>query len=103
MNSQNHVANPGKTRQLCAMPKSRMWLVRLLRKLSNDPGLLFKDLLVKEDIVGLLGKLAYESFEIFYSEPMLVINPAIYPPISVEKSLGPAISLLFFLLYFFFL
>jgi hypothetical protein len=51
-----------------------------LRGLYNDPGLLFKDLLVKEDIVGLLGKLAYESFEIFYSEPMLVINPAIYTP-----------------------
>jgi hypothetical protein len=48
-----------------------------------------------------LGKLAYESFEIFYSELMLVINPAIYtPPISVEKSFGPAISLLFFFFSF---
>jgi hypothetical protein len=72
-----------------------------LQGLYNDPGLLFKDLLVKENIVGLLGKLAYKSFEIFYSDPMLVINPAI-SPISVEKSFGPAISLLFFLLFFLF-
>jgi hypothetical protein len=48
--------------------------------LYDDPGLLFKDRLVKEDIVGLLGELVYESFEVFYSEPMLVINPAIYTP-----------------------
>jgi hemoglobin-like flavoprotein len=51
-----------------------------LRGVYSDPGLFFKDLLVKEKIVGLLGKLAYEIFEVFYSEPMLVINPEIYTP-----------------------
>ncbi|KAJ7200942.1 hypothetical protein B0H12DRAFT_999673, partial [Mycena haematopus] len=40
-----------------------------LRGVYDDPGLFFKDLLVKEKIIGLLGKLAYEVFEIFYSEP----------------------------------
>jgi hypothetical protein len=47
------------------------------RRVYSDPGLLFKDLLVKEKITGLLGTLTYE---IFYSEPMLVINPALYTP-----------------------
>ncbi|KAJ7703812.1 hypothetical protein B0H14DRAFT_3526834 [Mycena olivaceomarginata] len=42
-----------------------------LQGLYDDPGLLFKDLLVKHNIIGLLGKLVYKSFEIFYSEPML--------------------------------
>ncbi|KAJ6475637.1 hypothetical protein DFH09DRAFT_952751, partial [Mycena vulgaris] len=45
---------------------------------GSDPGLFFKDLLVKPEIIGLLGKLAYETCEVFYSEPMLVINPALY-------------------------
>jgi hypothetical protein len=51
-----------------------------LRGVHSDPGLFFKDLLVKEKIIGLLGKLAYDIFEAFYREPMLVINPAIYTP-----------------------
>jgi hypothetical protein len=51
-----------------------------LRGVYSDPGPFFKDLLVKEKIIGLLGKLAYEIFEVFYSEPMLVINPALYTP-----------------------
>ncbi|KAJ7166417.1 hypothetical protein C8R43DRAFT_830909, partial [Mycena crocata] len=42
-----------------------------LRGVYTDPGLLFKDLLVKDKIIGLLGKLAYEVFEVFYDEPML--------------------------------
>lgn len=49
-----------------------------LRGVYTDPGLFFKDLLVKPEIIGLLGKLAYEILEIFYSEPMLEINPALY-------------------------
>lgn len=50
-----------------------------LRGVHSDPGhrLFFKDLLVKEKIIGLLGKLAYDIFEVFYSEPILVINPAL--------------------------
>ncbi|KAJ7753596.1 hypothetical protein DFH07DRAFT_718271, partial [Mycena maculata] len=40
-----------------------------LRGVYSDPGLFFKDLLVKEKIIGLLGKLAYNIFEVFYSEP----------------------------------
>jgi hypothetical protein len=51
-----------------------------LRGMYSDPGLLFKDLLFKEKIIGLLGKLAYDVFQIFYTEPMLVINPALYTP-----------------------
>ncbi|KAJ7436612.1 hypothetical protein FB451DRAFT_1061625 [Mycena latifolia] len=51
-----------------------------LHGVYSDPGLFFKDLLVKLEIIGLLGKLAYDSLEIFYKEPMLVINPAIYAP-----------------------
>jgi hypothetical protein len=51
-----------------------------LRGVYSDPGPFFKDLLVKEKIIGLLGKLAYEIFEVFSSEPMLVINPALYTP-----------------------
>ncbi|KAJ7080891.1 hypothetical protein B0H15DRAFT_786800 [Mycena belliarum] len=51
-----------------------------LRRAYSDPGLFFKDLLVEPQTIGLLGKLAYDSFEIFYSEPMLVINPALYTP-----------------------
>ncbi|KAJ7081633.1 hypothetical protein B0H15DRAFT_912840 [Mycena belliarum] len=46
----------------------------------SDPGVFFRDLLVKDRIIGLLGKLAYEILEIYYAEPMLVINPAIYSP-----------------------
>jgi hypothetical protein len=46
----------------------------------SDPELFFKDLLVKEKIIGLLGKLAFDIFEVFYSELMLVINPALYAP-----------------------
>jgi hypothetical protein len=30
--------------------------------------------------IGLLGKLAFHIFEVFYDEPMLVINPALYAP-----------------------
>ncbi|KAJ7731542.1 hypothetical protein B0H16DRAFT_1733283 [Mycena metata] len=37
-----------------------------LRGVYSDPGLFFKDLLVKEKIIGLLGKLAYDIFEVFY-------------------------------------
>ncbi|KAJ7694765.1 hypothetical protein B0H17DRAFT_1131702 [Mycena rosella] len=51
-----------------------------LHGVYSDPGLFFKDLLVKEKVIGLLGKLAYDVFEVFYSEPMLVINPALYIP-----------------------
>ncbi|KAJ7117260.1 hypothetical protein C8R43DRAFT_902130 [Mycena crocata] len=51
-----------------------------LRGVYTDPGLFFKDLLVKEEILALLAKLAYDSFEVFYAEPMLVINPALYHP-----------------------
>ncbi|KAJ7476472.1 hypothetical protein FB451DRAFT_1460551 [Mycena latifolia] len=51
-----------------------------LRGAYSDPALFFKDLLVKPEIIRLLGKLAYDSFEIFYKEPMLVINPALYAP-----------------------
>ncbi|KAJ6527041.1 hypothetical protein B0H19DRAFT_1275358 [Mycena capillaripes] len=50
------------------------------RGVYSDPGLFFKDLLVKEKIFGLLGKLAYNILEVFYSEPMLEINPALYTP-----------------------
>jgi hypothetical protein len=46
----------------------------------TDPGLFFKDLLIKPEIIGLLGKLAYDIFEVFYSEPMVEINPAIFTP-----------------------
>ncbi|KAJ7017080.1 hypothetical protein C8F04DRAFT_888546, partial [Mycena alexandri] len=40
-----------------------------LRGAYSDPGLFFKDLLVKDKIIGLLGKLAYDIFEVFYGEP----------------------------------
>ncbi|KAJ6461825.1 hypothetical protein C8R47DRAFT_1202348 [Mycena vitilis] len=50
---------------------------RLRDEHSDDPGLFFKTLLIKEKILGLLGKLAYEIFEVFYNEPMLEINPAL--------------------------
>ncbi|KAJ7660933.1 hypothetical protein DFH06DRAFT_907334, partial [Mycena polygramma] len=40
-----------------------------LRGVYSDPGLFFKDILVKDKTIGLLGKLAYEILEIFYSEP----------------------------------
>ncbi|KAJ7101673.1 hypothetical protein C8R44DRAFT_946212 [Mycena epipterygia] len=49
-----------------------------LRGVYSDPGLFFKDLLVKPEIIGLLGKLAYEIFEIFY------ITPACVPGGTVE-------------------
>jgi hypothetical protein len=39
-----------------------------LRGVHSDPSLFFKDLLVKEKTIGLLGKLAYDIFEVFYSE-----------------------------------
>ncbi|KAJ6468032.1 hypothetical protein C8R47DRAFT_1223518 [Mycena vitilis] len=42
-----------------------------LRGIHSDPGPFFKELLVKEKIIGLLGKLAYDIFEVFYLEPML--------------------------------
>jgi hypothetical protein len=42
---------------------------RKLRGVYSDPGLFFKDLLVKEKIIGLLGKLAYDVFEVFHSVP----------------------------------
>ncbi|KAJ6583046.1 hypothetical protein DFH09DRAFT_911789, partial [Mycena vulgaris] len=51
-----------------------------LRGAYSDPGLFFKDLLVKSETIRLLGKLAYKTFEVFYSEPMLVINSALYRP-----------------------
>jgi hypothetical protein len=51
-----------------------------LHGVYSDPGLFFKDLLVKDKIIGLLGKLAYDILEVFYSEPMLEINPALYAP-----------------------
>ncbi|KAJ7118019.1 hypothetical protein C8R43DRAFT_960516 [Mycena crocata] len=51
-----------------------------LRGVYTDAGLFFKDLLVKEETIALLAKLAYDSFEVFYAEPMLEINPALYHP-----------------------
>jgi hypothetical protein len=51
-----------------------------LQGLYDDPGLFLKDILVKDKTIGLLGKLAYDIFEVFYSEPMLEINPALYTP-----------------------
>jgi hypothetical protein len=51
-----------------------------LRGVYSDPGLFSKDLLVKDKIIRLLGKLAYNILEVFYSEPMLEINPALYAP-----------------------
>ena len=51
-----------------------------LQGVYDDPGLFFKDLLVKEKTIGVLGKLAYDILEVFYSEPMLEINPALYTP-----------------------
>ena len=51
-----------------------------LQGVYDDPGLFFKDLLVKEKTIGLLGKLDYNILEVFYSEPMLEINPALYTP-----------------------
>ncbi|KAK7042457.1 hypothetical protein R3P38DRAFT_2890593 [Favolaschia claudopus] len=44
----------------------------------TDPGLFFKDVLVKDKTIGILAKLAYEILEVFYAEPMLVINPDLY-------------------------
>ncbi|KAJ7689670.1 hypothetical protein B0H17DRAFT_1134808 [Mycena rosella] len=35
-----------------------------LHGVYSDPGLFFKDLLVKEKVIGLLGKLAYDVFEV---------------------------------------
>jgi hypothetical protein len=61
-----------------------------LRGVYSDPGLFFRDLLVKDKIIGLLGKLAYNILEVFCSEPMLEINPALYAPISSLRRLGPA-------------
>jgi hypothetical protein len=49
-----------------------------LHGVYSDLGPFFKDLLVKEKIFGLLGKLAYEIFKVLYSQPMLEINPALY-------------------------
>jgi hypothetical protein len=46
----------------------------------DGPGVFFKNLLVKEKTIGLLGKLVYDIREGFYSEPMLDINPALYTP-----------------------
>ncbi|KAJ7653880.1 hypothetical protein DFH06DRAFT_926486, partial [Mycena polygramma] len=40
-----------------------------LRDIYTDPGPFFKELLVKEKIIGLLGKLAYDIFEVYYLEP----------------------------------
>ncbi|KAJ6465030.1 hypothetical protein C8R45DRAFT_771693, partial [Mycena sanguinolenta] len=40
-----------------------------LRGKYDDPGLFFKDALVKDKTIGLLGKLAYDILEVFYSEP----------------------------------
>jgi hypothetical protein len=51
-----------------------------LQGVYDDHGLFLKDLLVKEKTIGLLGKLAYDILEVFYSEPMLEINPALYAP-----------------------
>ena len=51
-----------------------------LRGKYDDPGLFFKDALVKDKTIGLLGKLAYDILEVFYSEPMLEINPDLYNP-----------------------
>jgi hypothetical protein len=56
-----------------------------LRGVYSDPGLFFKDLLVKEKIIGLLGKLAYDVFEVFYSAPMAEINPALYAPPQINS------------------
>ncbi|KAJ6489574.1 hypothetical protein C8R47DRAFT_977892 [Mycena vitilis] len=61
-----------------------------LRGAHSDPGLFFKDILVKDKTIGLLGKLAYEILEIFYSEPMAVINPALYaPPVVINQPPQP--------------
>jgi hypothetical protein len=62
---------------------------RELRGVYSDPGLFFKDLLVKEKIIGLLGKLAYDVFEVFYSAPMAEINP--YAPHEVIAGSLPAL------------
>jgi hypothetical protein len=51
-----------------------------LQGIYENPGLFFKDLLVKEKTIRLLGKLAYDILEVFYGEPMLDINPALYIP-----------------------
>jgi hypothetical protein len=56
-----------------------------LRGVYSDPGPFLKDLLVKDKTIGLLGKLAYDIFEVFYSEPMLVINPALYTPQNLNR------------------
>lgn len=42
-----------------------------------DPGVLLRELLAKRVTIGLLGKLAYDILEVFYAEPMLVIDPAL--------------------------
>jgi hypothetical protein len=66
-----------------------------LRGVYSDSGLFFKDLLVKEKIIGLLGKLAYDVFEVFYSKPMAVINPALYQE-TIELKLWAGLSILSF-------
>jgi hypothetical protein len=48
-----------------------------LRGVYSDPRLFFKNLLVKEKIIRLLGKLAHNIPKVFYSEPMLEINSAL--------------------------
>ncbi|KAJ7683663.1 hypothetical protein B0H17DRAFT_836555, partial [Mycena rosella] len=40
-----------------------------LHGVYSDPGLFFKDLLVKEKVIRLIGKLAYNVFEVFRVNP----------------------------------
>ncbi|KAJ7323585.1 hypothetical protein DFH08DRAFT_817622 [Mycena albidolilacea] len=56
-----------------------------LRGVYDDPGVFFKDLLVKEKMIGLLGKLANDILEVFYSKPMLNINPALTVELKVHQ------------------
>jgi hypothetical protein len=51
-----------------------------LQGVYDDPGVFFKDLVVKEKTIGLLGKLAYDILEVLYSKPLLEINPTSYTP-----------------------
>ncbi|KAJ6603153.1 hypothetical protein B0H10DRAFT_1957894 [Mycena sp. CBHHK59/15] len=44
----------------------------------TDPGLFFRDLISRRKTIVLLAKFTYDVLEIFYSTPMLIINPGIY-------------------------
>lgn len=51
-----------------------------MRDQYTDAGLFFKDLLIQPKVIGLVAKLAFDIVEVFKSEPLLVINPALYTP-----------------------